>query len=150
MNRNNKLIPLAIASSIKSTTQKRPTAVALAEHFRSQIFYTDIWDHVFLSDKVPRFPILPRELSFVPTLIFWKDHKQINGDDKLVAFIETSVNSTVILGMRKEMLDGTEYWYPNSACFEVHILDIRKATECGASMLVIPPIKVWQKDSPPV
>lgn len=150
MNRNNKLMPLAVASSIKSTTQKRPIAVALAEHFRSQIFYTDIWDHVFLSDKVPRFPILPRELSFVPTLIFWKDHKQISGDDKLVAFVETSVNSTVILGMRKEIVGDSEWWFLNSVCFEVKILNLQKAAKCGASMLVIPPIKAWNKNDMPM
>lgn len=149
MNRNNKLMPLAIASSIKSTTQKRPTAVALAEHFRSQIFYTDTWDHVFLSDKVPRFPILPRELSFVPTLVIWKDGKQVSDDSKLVTFIETNINSTVILGMRKEVTDYHEHWYPNSVCFEVKILNLQKVAECGASMLVIPPTKVWYKNNVP-
>ncbi len=136
----------AVAKSLRSTSSRRPIAVALAEKFFWQIFLTDEWDHVFKSDRVPKFPIMPRELSFCPTLVVWRDDKQVLGDDKLVVYYEPAINSTVILGMQKEKEGDTEFWYLNSVLFDVKILDKHKAQACGASVLVVPPIKVWYRD----
>ncbi len=137
------IMQIAAASSMRSNSSKRTLAVALAEKFLWQIFLTEEWDYVFKSDRVPKFPIMPHKLSFVPTLVVWRDDQQVSGDDKLVVYSEPAANGTVILGMMKVLDDGIECWYPNSVSFEIAILDAHKARACGTSMLVIPPIKVW-------
>ncbi len=128
------------------TTARRPTAVALANKFLWELFLTDKWDHIFLGDENTGLSVFPREISFCPTKDVWMDGSQIEGDSKLISYFEYSICSCVIIGMRKEFVDGAELWYPNSVLLDMRLLTQDLILRHGSTLVATPPFKVWYKE----
>ena len=131
------------------TTARRPTAVALANKFLWELLLTNKWDHIFLGDENTGLSVFPREISFCPTKDVWTDGSQAEGDSKLISYFEYSeysISSCVIVGMRKEFVDGTELWYPNSVLLDMRLLAQDLILRHGSSLVATPPLKVWYKE----
>ena len=129
----------------KTTAARRPIAVAFSNKFLWQLLLTNTWDHVFLGDENTGLNVLPREISFSPTRDVWADRFQIEGDHKLISYFEDRIGSCIIVGMRREYVDGTELWYPNSVLLEMRLLTRDLILRHGSDLVATPPIKVWNK-----
>ena len=121
-------------------SSKFPLAVALSEKFLWEVLLTDKWHKSFIRDITGRDYFL-FDLSFCPTQRYWRDDHQIDGDDKVVVYVEPSTTSTVIIGMRREYLDEQELWYPNSISMDILILS-KKKSYIGLTRFISFPTKI--------
>lgn len=117
-----------------------PLAVALSEKFLWEVFLTDKWHNCLIrnSSGVDYFLY---ELSFCPTQRYWRDDRQVSGDDKIIVYAEPNNSSTVIVGMRKEYAGEQELWYPNSISMDVLILK-KRLNFSGDARFLSSPTKV--------
>lgn len=129
-----------------------PIAVALAEKFLWEVLLTSKWDHVFEGA-----PILPRELSFCPTVRNVGDvHQRSRKTKELetvksVSFQEPSIKAMVLVYMAPETFDGNTVWIPDMVGLNLPILDKATQERLGYSaisceMLPVDPLPQYLKN----
>ena len=103
--------------------------------------YLQMGPHI--GDENTGLPIMPRELSFCPTVRSWRE---AISDGKIILYSDPSTCSTVTVGMRREKVSGSDVWYPDYISFSLEIIDNELREKLGLlSRLITSNIVVWNE-----